>query len=301
MTSPRIVRATDLECETGLSNDLLRKWRSRYGFPIPVRIGNLLGYTDDQVGLLRRIKHLLDGGFRPGQIVGKTAEQLDELMAALGCRRSSAMESPVVRTALDRLRAGDLGGMATFLAQQREKQSLEEFVCGTLAPLTVGVGEAWVVGEIEVYQEHLCTGILTGLLFRELSGLVPKPGAPRVVFATPSDELHVLGLLMAQTMLADRGAECIYLGPHTPLDELSAAARSCRADIVAISLSSAFPAYRGRLFIKQLRNALPAEVKLWLGGGGAREINPQQSGVRIFSDLREAANELDHRCELGFA
>lgn len=301
MTSLRIVRATDLECETGLSNDLLRKWRSRYGFPIPVRIGNVLAYTGDQIAQLRRIKHLLDGGFRPAQIVGKTVEQLDELAASLGCRPPGSPESPAVTIALNRLRAGDLAGMAAFLGQERQRQSLEDFVYGTLAPLTAGVGEAWVMGEIEVYQEHLCTGVLTGLLFREIAGLMPKQGAPRVVFATPSDEQHVLGLLMAHAMLADRGAECVYLGPHTPLGELSAAAGSCRADIVAISLSSAFPAHRARLFVNQLRHALPAEVDLWLGGGGAREINPRQSGVRVFSDLREAANALDQRCKFGVA
>lgn len=298
MKKLRIVCAADLECETGLSNDLLRKWRMRYGFPTPVQSADgTHGYASEQIAQLRLIKRLLDGGLRPGQIVGKTIEQLDQLIASFGCGKSSATEPLPTREALKLLRANDLQGLTRVLEGERGRQSLTDFVTQTVAPLTIALGEAWVLGEIEVYQEHLCSGLLLGMLFREIGNLSPKPGFPRVIFSTPCDELHVLGLLMAQAVLADMGAECIYLGPHTPLGDLHMAAQACRAHIVALSFSSAYPRHRIRPLITQLRNRLPVGIEIWAGGAGAGEIKRSPDGVRIFSDLREAASALIPRLE----
>lgn len=296
MKTPQIVRAADLECETGLSNDLLRKWRSRYGFPKIVQLPDgAHGYTSDQIAQLRQIKRLLDGGLRPGQIVGKSIEQLDQLIESFGCSKSRARENPATQAALEFLKANDMQGLAGFLEAERGRQSLMDFIEQTVAPLTVGLGEAWVLGEIEVYQEHLCTGLLVAILFREIGIATPKPGYPRIVFSTPSEELHFLGLLMAQAVLADAGAECIYLGPHTPLGDLNLAAKACRADIVALSFSSSYPRHRTRPFIAQLRELLPKSIEIWAGGAGAGEIKQSCDGVRVFSDLHDAANALAPR------
>ncbi|MBU2448393.1 MAG: MerR family transcriptional regulator [Gammaproteobacteria bacterium] len=296
MKNHMIVRAADMECETGLSNDLIRKWRSRYGFPTIVQLPDgAYGYASEQIAQLRQIKRLLDGGLRPGQIVGKSIEQLDQLIASFGCSKANVTENAATREAIERLRVNDIQGLNRLLEGERARQSLTDFIEQTIAPLTVGLGDAWVLGEIEVYQEHLGTGCLLGMLFREIGNLSPKPGFPRIVFSTPSEELHVLGLLMAQAVLADGGADCIYLGPHTPLGDLNMAAQACQADIVALSISSSYPRHRTRPFIAQLREVLPGSIEIWAGGAGAGEIKRAPDGVRVFSDLREAANALMER------
>jgi MerR family transcriptional regulator, light-induced transcriptional regulator len=70
-----------VERETGLSKDTLRAWERRYGFPNPLR--DAKGdrrYSVQQVERLRKIKRLVDHGFRPSRVIG-TEARLDEAPA----------------------------------------------------------------------------------------------------------------------------------------------------------------------------------------------------------------------------
>lgn len=296
MESVCLVSATELERETGLGKDLLRKWRSRYGFPNSASgAGGEQGYPKEQIAQLRLIRRLLNAGFRPNQVVGKPLAELERLSAAMGYGGEGSAGAPLTRDALQLLKQFDLDGLDQLLVAARERLGLTDFIEQAVAPLVVGLGEAWARGEVEVYHEHLCTSILTRRLFAEIGAAKPKPGYPRIVFATPSDEQHVLGLLMAQAVLADQGADCINVGPHIPLGDLEMAIHGCTADIVALSFSFAYPKWRVRPMLQHLRERLPAAVEIWAGGAGAACIKRAPKGVRIFSDLREPVLALQRR------
>jgi len=284
------VSASELERETGLGKDLLRKWRSRYGFPraLPAQDG-ASGYPREQIAQLRLIKRLLDSGFRPHQVVGKSHQELTQLADVTAAVGGDAVELPFTQAALAFLKQYDLDGLERSLREERSRRSLQDFVEQIVAPLLVGIGQAWARGEIEVYHEHLCSSILIRRLYLEIDSVAPKPGYPRILFATPSEELHVLGLLMAQAVLADQGAHCINLGSHVPAGDLEMAARACQAEVVALSFSFAYPKWRVRPELQQLREKLPATTQIWAGGSGASVIKRAPRGVRIFSDLAEAA------------
>lgn len=283
-----VINPSELERETGFSKDLLRKWRSRYGFPNPLTgARGESGYSKEQIAQLHLIRRLMNAGFRPIQVVGKPLAELERLVEAMGCGPADSGEPPFVRQVCDLLKQYDLNGLEQFFGQIRAQQSLTEFIGQTVAPLVLGVGEAWAKGRIEVCHEHLCTSVLSRLLFVEIGAAQPRAGYPRIVFATPSDELHVLGLLMAQAVLADQGADCIDIGPHIPPGDLEMAVRGCKADIVALSFSFAYPKWRVRPMLLGLRERLPASVEIWAGGAGAACIRRAPEGVSIFSDLNE--------------
>ncbi|MFZ2269621.1 MAG: MerR family transcriptional regulator [Azonexus sp.] len=286
------INASELERETGLSKDLLRKWRSRYGFPLPLSARS--GYSPEQVAQLRLIRRLLDCGFRPQQVVGKTHQELTQLADATAGLVAEADEPSFTRDALALLKQYDLDGLDRLLGEKRAAQSLQDFIELTVGPLLVGLGQAWARGEIEVYHEHLCSNILIRRLYLEIASVSPKPGYPRILFATPSEELHVLGLLMAQAVLADQGAHCINVGPHIPARDLEMAAHACQAGIVALSFSFAYPKWRVRPILQNLREKLPATMEIWAGGAGAAFIKRAPRGVRIFSDLHAAALAVQH-------
>jgi DNA-binding transcriptional MerR regulator len=66
----QLLTISAVERETGLSKDILRAWERRYGFPLPER--NARGdrrYPQQQVERLRKIKRLVDHGFRPSKIM----------------------------------------------------------------------------------------------------------------------------------------------------------------------------------------------------------------------------------------
>ncbi|MCX7162068.1 MAG: MerR family transcriptional regulator [Rhodocyclales bacterium] len=300
MQSPRFVPATDLERETGLGKDLLRKWRERYGFPVPQRaINGTQGYSRDQVRQLRSIKRLLDAGFRPAQVVGKTVAELEQLLRALSCEDTKLHWNRCTQEVIEKLKQHDLAGVNVILAKQLSKGSLGDFVRDTVAPLIVAIGEAWVRGDIEVYHEHLCSDLLIRCLHAELRALKPKRGFPRILLAAPPEELHVLGLLMAEAVLAERGAHCMSVGPQLAMGDLAMAVQACKPDILAISFSAAYPARRVRPTLAHLRELLPGQVQIWVGGSGAAHIRRPPKGVLIFGDLQSVTSELLERVTSG--
>lgn len=292
MNTASIVDATELEHETGLGKDLLRKWRARYGFPTPLHSADgEYGYPKEQIAQLRLIRRLQNAGFRPNHIVGKSLADLERLVEAAACG-GEAQELPVTREVLNFLKQFDLDAIDRLLVWERHRQSLQEFIAQTVAPLVTAIGEAWARGEIEVYHEHLCTNVLLRRLLAEIGAAQPVPGYPRIVFATPSEETHLLGLLMAQAVLAEQGAECIDVGANIPLHDLEMAVGGAQADILALSFSFAYPKWRVRPILKHLRERLPATVEIWAGGAGLASIKRPPQGVRIFSDLHDASAAL---------
>src|SRR5256885_16261823 len=81
---------------------------------------------------------------------------------------------------------------------------------------------------------------LTGVLRQAIVSLAPPspPSVPKVLLTTLPQEMHGLGLLMVEALLALEGCNCVSLGTQTPIGDVAQAARAHRADIVGLSFSS---------------------------------------------------------------
>lgn len=281
-----------VEREVGLSKDVLRVWERRYGFPAPVRDRNDERlYPADQVRRLRLVKRLMDQGHRPGRLLASPADELERLASGAAPAARAARPAPARAGASGELiaclRSRDAAGIAGLLQTHLAREGLARFVQDIVAPLTAEVGEEWARGRIEVYEEHLFTEICARVL-RQAIAAVPPGRAPTVLLTTPPDESHALGLLMAESLLTLQGARCIALGTQMPLTDIARATERYRADVVALSFSSAFPARRVPQVLQELRAALPRSVEVWAGGAGVRRVQPAE-GVRLLPELGDAA------------
>ncbi|MEK9951454.1 MAG: cobalamin-dependent protein [Curvibacter sp.] len=256
-----------VERDTGLSKDTLRVWERRYGFPQPGRdaTGERL-YPAEQVERLRVIARLLNAGERPGQIVAlPLAELRQRLQANMPLGRGLALEHEALLTMLRRCEIMDL---RRTLNQAIMRMGLARFITEQLAPLTVHVGQAWMRGEIQVFEEHMYTESVVAVLRGALGGssTLPGPGMPRVLLGTLPHEHHLLGLLMAEAMLSLEGCECVSLGANTPVPEIVRAAQANRAQIVGLSFSPVSNTPQLQQGLLDLRAQLPPHVQIWAGG-----------------------------------
>ena len=73
---------------TAIEPDTLRMWERRYGFPKPARqeSGNR-AYTASDVEVLLLIRRALTQGYRPGEVVHRSADELERLLAGRDPRR----------------------------------------------------------------------------------------------------------------------------------------------------------------------------------------------------------------------
>ncbi len=284
-----------VERDTGLSKDVLRMWERRYGFPIPERDANgERVYPAEQVERLRLIKRLMNQGHRPGKLIATPPEQLAQVAPR---RPAPRPESAGHGDTADReellgfIKRNDVAGFQQALQQRLIRQGLLRFVLDTVAPLTHRVGEAWVEGSIQVFEEHLFTELTKRLLRQTISGLPVSRQQPRILLTSAPDEEHALGLLMIEALLALEGAVCIPLGTRMPLPEIAKAAVAHRADIVALSFSSAFASRRIPGLLQQLRDMLPPQAELWVGGSGVAHLAPL-AGVRVLPSLEHGIEAL---------
>ena len=273
-----------VERDTGLAKDTLRVWERRYGFPQPERDANGERlYPAAQVERLRLIKRLMDQGFRPGKLVSAD----DTELLALGSPPLHVQATPgdaALEEIITLTQANDAAGMRSALSQTMHRQGLQRFVLETVPPLNAAVGDAWMRGQIQVFEEHLYTEQMQSLLRQAILALPPGTGRPRVVLTTAPEEQHVLGILMSECLLTLEGAACISLGTQTPLADIARAAMAHDADIVALSFSSAFPSRQVGPLLEQLRAQLPERIALWAGGGGCPR-NAAKAGVQIIESL----------------
>jgi DNA-binding transcriptional MerR regulator/methylmalonyl-CoA mutase cobalamin-binding subunit len=284
-----------VERDTGLSKDTLRVWERRYGFPQPTRDSNgERVYPSEQVDKLRLLKRLMDQGHRPGKIAERPIEQLQALAEAGNGRPATAsMEGPpddgLLRPFLQMIVEHRVDDLRRELSLLTVKAGLARFVTDVIAPLTALVGEAWARGGLAIFEEHLYTESVQGVLRNAITS-IPHPGdSPRVLLTTVPQESHGLGVLMAEAMFALEGARCVPLGVRTPVMEIVRGAESQRIDIVALSFSSVVSPYQVVESLKELRAQLPLATELWAGGSSPVLQRRPPAGVRVLGSLDDVA------------
>lgn len=291
----------EVERDTGLGKDTLRVWERRYGFPVPGR--DALGerqYPMDQVQRLRLIKRLLDAGHRPGKVVPLTEVQLHALVEDGQAQRPVQTASMDGQPGVSQAASTWVGWLAEdrtdrvkqVLQQHILRHGLATTVEQAVAPLCVQVGEAWLRGELSVYQEHLFTETVQSVLREAIASVDASSQAlqqpPRVLLTTTPAEQHGLGLLMAECFFALESCTRYVLGVSTPISDIVLAARQLQIDVLALSFSS----YASRRDVgdalQQLATQLPAGVAIWVGGA-ASALNSRSLPERV-QVLRRASD-----------
>jgi MerR family transcriptional regulator, light-induced transcriptional regulator len=275
-----------VERDTGLSKDVLRVWERRYGFPVPERDSNGERlYPTEQVQRLRAVKRLMDAGYRPGKLLALDAAEL-ELLATRQARASIVDDvGELQRNILSLLHANDAIAMRHTLAQLLMKQGLQSFVLQTVAPLNRAIGEAWMRGEMQIFQEHAFTEQVQIVVRSAINAMPHRQSRPIVLLTTFPNEQHGLGLLMVEAVLVPEGAHCISLGTQTPIPEIVAAAAAYKVDAVALSFSSAYSTKQALAGLQSLRAMLPDRVVIWVGGDLIRRMRREIDGVMSTSSL----------------
>ncbi|MFN2633252.1 MAG: MerR family transcriptional regulator [Thermoanaerobaculia bacterium] len=284
---------------TGLSVDTLRVWERRYGFPSPSRAhSGVRLFGEEDVTRLMLIQRALLRGFRPGEVVSKTAEELARILEAAPESAAPAPRavSPGVAALLDDLTHYRLGRLRERLAENAEILGPGPFVREVAGPLLEEVGEAWACGTIDVRQEHLASEELSLRLAILLAAAEPPPAeAPSVLLATLSGERHGLGIEMAAVDLASRDVVPRLLGTDIPPREIVEAALALGVDAVGISLPTGTDPRAAVPALRWISEWLPASIALWLGGKACDRVPAAASRgliMREWAQVDSAVAEL---------
>lgn len=280
-----------VERDTGLLKDTLRVWEKRYGFPQPLRDANGERiYPREQIERLRQIRRLMDQGHRPGKLFAATHE---EFAALLQGKLANSPMPEQIQPLLALIRASQAENLRATLQAELAQRGLDDFVLQLAIPLSTAVGQSWAQGELSVAQEHLYTEQLQNVLRASLSHLPLGTQGPRVLLSTFPDELHGLGILLAEALLTAHGAYCCSLGTQTPLEDLRNAAESGRFEVILLSFSAAFAPRAAFSGLKTLAASLPPNIVLWVGGRHLADKPQTIPGVRYLACMEDTLIALE--------
>lgn len=268
---------------TGLSPDTIRVWERRYGRPMPVRLeSGHRRYTSEHVRWLRRVAAALALGHRPSALMHLDETAISEL---LGPAPGARHEAPEVSRLLELAREFDGLQIRGVIHRGWTERGARDFLESVLMPALERVGQAWADGTLDIRHEHFVSELIQDEL-RGLRSLLPEnPEGTPIVVATLSGEEHGLGIQVAALIARLAGARAWVLGVSVPNEEIAHAAAEVGARGVAIGVSLATGGFETDRRLAHLRDLLPQDVRLLVGGKGARGVRRGLRNVDYVEDL----------------
>jgi MerR family transcriptional regulator, light-induced transcriptional regulator len=285
MTDGNLYPIGVVERDTGIGRDTLRVWERRYGFPSPVR--NEKGeraYPESQLRRLQRVRRLLDQGMRPGKLLPLNDQELDAVEGKL-VQVEAVDQDENVSAVLQALSSADSERIEFLLRAAQESLGMEDFIRKLVTPLLRVVGDRWASGDLQIYEEHFISQMVSGYLNSAITDMHKTCKKPVVLLATLPGEQHTLGLLMVSALLSSHGIRTYNLGGEVPMDQISHAVRHFCADALGVSFSSSYQYKNIRPHLVELRELINDEIEIWTGGEGVRRVRKLPAGVSKFTTL----------------
>jgi MerR family transcriptional regulator, light-induced transcriptional regulator len=257
--------------KTGISAHTIRAWERRYSVLNPERTDtNRRMYAEEDLERLR----LLNRAVGAGHSIGMIASLSDEELARLALDEPALARTPgdpasYVRSGLEAMRNLDEPGFEAALSHAFAVLGVDAFLAEVVVPLIGEIDRGWEAGTLRIAHEHLASAVLRAQLERIRQTLRAKPGAPRIIVATPARQLHEIGALLVAIAAAREGWNVVYLGPNLPASEIAMAQR--RLEAAAIALSIVYPDDDPELpaELRRLREAVGPTVAIFAGGRAA--------------------------------
>jgi DNA-binding transcriptional MerR regulator len=273
---------------TGIGEHTLRAWERRFGFPNPKRLASgHRRYPAAQVQQLLLIQEALSGGYRAGDVVPLSREELEELLREAG-RDEALIREPTpqwMQRVLDAARKFDQAELSAQLNYEASTLGVGTFLRDRVAPMLVEIGDAWVRGDLQIRHEHFISEALEDVLRSLRTPLEASAAGRPVVMANLPNEFHELGLQIAAVAIAAAGRTVRILGRNTPEDEIVETAISLDAAAVGVSISAFGITDTTGDLVTSIRRQLPSRTRLWLGGGGAGRVENLPMDVQILDSL----------------
>lgn len=285
---------------TGLSPHVIRVWERRYGAVVPTRTPtNRRVYRDEDVDRLALLQQATLVGHSISQAAKLSNERLRSLInkaPAVSPARSAsqggangAREAEITSRCVTAIRDMDVQALEAQFQSAALELGTQGLLTQVAAPLGQKVGDLWRSGEITAAHEHFLSAALRDFLGRHSQQFAVPPHAPRILVATPGGQIHELGAVIVSAAAANLGWKVIYLGTSLPAPEIAGTAKE--QGVRAVALSIVYPEDDPTLpdELRQLRQYLPKDVELIVGGRGAHAYASTLSeiGARVANRLED--------------
>jgi methanogenic corrinoid protein MtbC1/DNA-binding transcriptional MerR regulator len=284
---------------TGISIDTLRAWERRYQAVTPMRGKRGRAYGEGHIRRLILLRDAVARGHAIGQVAALGDGELEKLLlrpaAIANALAPVSVEHPVSDVLLPIVAAIEsfdyaaanyqLGRLAVLLP-------VDKLVSEVVFPLMTLIGERWQEGTLTIAQEHMTSSILRNLLGGLVRLTSSSTPTQRILFATPSGEMHEFGILAAAMLAVAGGFEALYLGSSLPSLEIVAAAERTSPRAVVVGIKACEPTEATIEELRVIAAKLPKTAEFWVGGSNVKKTLASIGSTRAialedFSEFEE--------------
>jgi methanogenic corrinoid protein MtbC1 len=177
----------------------------------------------------------------------------DMFAKVLSLKDAEAKASIVVNDLLGSMIRFDVEAFDNMLKKYIALNGIEKTIIQILFPFLDKVGILWLTNHINPAQERLVSNIIRQKVIAGIDSISTKASsATKVCLFLPEGEFHEIGLLFVAFLLKKKGIPVIYLGSHTPLEELKIVTEAKKPDYLYTHVTTAGQSFNFEKFISTL-------------------------------------------------
>ncbi|MCU0362704.1 MAG: cobalamin B12-binding domain-containing protein [Bacteroidales bacterium] len=280
----------DLERLTGIKSDTIRIWERRYGILKPeLTETGRRWYTGESLLRLINISLLYRNGSKISVVATLPDAEIAERVAHI--KNSELENDETISSLLLSMNKMDERSVNEILLKSIVSRGVEHVFEQVVFPFLERVGIMWHTGSVSIATEHFITGVFRKRLLAASDSVFHNNSADESKFMLflPEGELHELGLLYCEYLVARAGHSVLYLGQATPLKAIREAVQKWKPDFAITSTLSGLGIDDPLAYLRELRASTGATTILVAGGMSVLAEEAYPPGVhplKSFNDLK---------------
>jgi DNA-binding transcriptional MerR regulator len=276
----------------GIAPATLRTWDRRYGLgPSEHSAGSHRRYSHEDLARLEHMRRLVVSGVTPGEAAAAcltlTEVEPSAPSTAGGAVIAMPGASPAARGLARAARALDGESCVRIIRESLDSVGVIITWESLLAPVLIGVGNAWEANGEGVDVEHILSDSIEFTLATRAREVASPREITGVLLASTDRDDHTLALWAVAAGLAERGIGARMLGRRVPFSALGDAMK--RTGPAVVFMWSQIPGSADASDIAQLPDMRPAPTLLIGGKGWVGEV---PAGVERVCSLAETVNRI---------
>lgn len=210
-------KISDLEKLSGVKSHTIRAWEHRYDILKPLRTEtNIRFYDDSQLRKLLNIVSLINSGIKISKVSKLSDNAInDQINNLLNAGSTEVKEELIINQLISSGLSYDEFAFEKSFSRSILSFGLIKTYQRVIYPMLVKIGFLWTMEELTVSQEHFVTSLLRQKILSAIDSVSVKTDKNHIwILYLPEDEMHDIGLLIANYSLKLRGIIVIYLGKN---------------------------------------------------------------------------------------
>lgn len=259
----------DVADRTGISEQLIRKWESRYQMIQPKRLDNgYRVYTLEDILMLKEVKLLRDKGYSIKSAIHEASLRMN--IERNASRSVQIKASPYVQQMIDKGKSYDDDGILLLLKQSNHEYGLDLFLQNTVHPFLKRIGDLWESGKWDESQETVSSLAVRDYLTEVSRSFTHDSSSPHVLgFCLPAEQ-HDIPLQILLLQIKMKGWRTTRVAASPKFTTIETLVREIKPKIVIFSASTLLPFQKNENLLEQLdeiAESYPA-ISFHIGGVG---------------------------------